>query len=105
MLLLAFGNWLCAIPGRQAVGISLPLSRVHAILVNDTVSSENHIDILHALCANPGAIGAWIPAGEVAFDLEPELEMTGNLTGKSQQTFFLWHIIHALSISAGFIHV
>lgn len=78
LLLLAFGNWLCAIPGRQAVGISLPLPRVHAILVNDTVLREDHIHILHAFCANPGAIGAWIPAGEVAFDLETELKMAGN---------------------------
>lgn len=35
LLLLAFGSWLSAIPGRQAVCISLALSRVHAILVND----------------------------------------------------------------------
>lgn len=30
------------------------------------------IDILHALCTDPGAIGAWVPAGEIAFDLETE---------------------------------
>lgn len=28
------------------------------------------IHILHALCTDPGAIGAWIAASEVAFDLD-----------------------------------
>ena len=44
LLLLAFRSWLCAIPGRQAVCISLALSRVHAGLVND-ILSQKYLDI------------------------------------------------------------